>query len=155
MPHLIAGELPCISFCVNYAEIGDFVFLKYCVMLNLQNTRFFNVIFPNKKPQSEAMSVCLLYDHAYVLYSEEQILVVFINFRCRGVSFDILTGKSLYFSLLWRFFRDCTLTNDKTFYPHCKTRFIVEMTNFLDIIHRLSLIKDTTFRGLESVSVIR
>jgi hypothetical protein len=26
MPHFIAGELPCISFYVNYAEIGDFVF---------------------------------------------------------------------------------------------------------------------------------
>jgi hypothetical protein len=31
MYHFIVGELPCASFCVDYAEIGDFV-LKYYVM---------------------------------------------------------------------------------------------------------------------------
>jgi hypothetical protein len=91
--------------------------MKYYVILNLQNTRLFNDIFRNKEPYVEAMSVCLLYEHAAVFYSEVQILVALLIFVAMEFLSPYLTENSLHLSSLWRFFRDYILISDRIFYP--------------------------------------
>jgi hypothetical protein len=60
MPHFIGGELPCTSFCVNYAEIGDLVFLKYYVM-NFQNSQLFKRYFSKQKSSNCRPFLCVCF----------------------------------------------------------------------------------------------
>jgi hypothetical protein len=117
--------------CVNYAEIGDLVFLKY-YMMNLQNSQLLKRYF-SKQNALFVGHVCVYTLRPRSCFAfKVQILIVLLIFVAMEFLSPYLRKRVCLFRRYWGFsLTTYILTSDKIFYLHHKTSFLV----FLFTLH--------------------